>query len=86
MKQPFTLREKSIIAIAGIIIIGIAFVFFILGEISIVYNGMQLLSSIPEGAIGIININFNESVFAEELNFGVNKTMHELVDKLNQTG
>ncbi len=57
-----TKREKKIIAVAGLIILGIAFIFFVLGILFTTYNHIQLLGSIK---VDEINIDLNESIIVD---------------------
>ena len=57
-----TKREKKIIAVAGLIILGIAFIFFVLGILFTTYNHIQLLGSIK---VDEINIELNESIIVD---------------------
>lgn len=57
-----TTREKKIIAIAGILLIGTAFIFFVMGIMFTTYNHVQLLGNIN---VDKINMNINETLIVE---------------------
>lgn len=53
-----------------------------LGILLIVVVECSILSSIPAGTVGSININFNETIFADQLNTKFNQTMDQQISRI----
>lgn len=75
-----TKREKKIIAVAAIIILGVAFLFFVLGIIFTTHAHVKLLGSIK---VDEINIDLNESIMVD-LAYKLQKEQQEL--RIKQRG
>ena len=58
----FTNREKKIVAVAGLIVLGTAFLFFVFGIMFTTYNHVQLLGNIN---VDEINMDINETLLME---------------------